>query len=177
MKVELEGIEPSSKQGNHTLSTRLFRPSVFVSLQDPDHQQRPYPLNFHHARGAEHDYFRFNRTALPECFGTTASERCLVLSPCDWIKPIIYYASIRQRERICFRQINLWLPRFRSRQTALRVLTYHSNPLSNPVNPLTTCFWHEDIYAKICLFLLTDKCMPLVLTFFIHCRMDLSRHV
>ena len=27
--VELEGVEPSSKQGNHTLSTRLFQPSVF----------------------------------------------------------------------------------------------------------------------------------------------------
>ena len=53
-RVELEGIEPSSKQGNHTLSTRLFR-----------------------------DYSRFNRTALSEYFGTTASERCLVLSPCD----------------------------------------------------------------------------------------------
>ena len=27
--VELEGVEPSSKQGNHTLSTRLFQTSVF----------------------------------------------------------------------------------------------------------------------------------------------------
>ena len=27
--VELEGFEPSSAQGNHTLSTRLFQPSVF----------------------------------------------------------------------------------------------------------------------------------------------------
>ena len=25
--VELEGVEPSSAQGNHTLSTRLFQPS------------------------------------------------------------------------------------------------------------------------------------------------------
>ena len=25
--VELEGVEPSSKQGNHTLSTRLFQTS------------------------------------------------------------------------------------------------------------------------------------------------------
>lgn len=25
--VELAGVEPASKQGNHTLSTRLFRPS------------------------------------------------------------------------------------------------------------------------------------------------------
>jgi len=106
-EVELEGIEPSSKQGNHTLSTRLFRPSVFVPPQDPDHQRRPYPLKLHHARGAGRDYSRFNRTAGSERFGTTASGRCLVLSPCDGIKPVIYYASIRQRERTCFRQINL----------------------------------------------------------------------
>ena len=107
LHVELEGIEPSSKQGNHTLSTRLFRPSVFVPPQDPDHQRRPYLQKFHHVRGARHDYSRFNRTAYSERFGTTASGRCLVLSPCDGIKPVIYYASIRQRERICFRQINL----------------------------------------------------------------------
>ena len=105
--VELEGIEPSSKQGNHTLSTRLFRPSVFVPPQDPDHQRRPYPLKLHHTRGAGRGYSRFNRTACSERFGTTASGRCLVLSPCDGIKPVIYYASIRQRERTCFRQINL----------------------------------------------------------------------
>lgn len=133
--MELEGFEPSSKQGNHTLSTRLFRPSVFELQQDPDHQLQPYPLKLHLECGAAQDYFRFNRTALPKRFGTTAFEQCLVLSPCDWIKPIIYYASIRQRERICFRQINFWPLRFRSQQTTLRVLTYHSNPLSNPVNP------------------------------------------
>jgi len=86
--VELEGIEPSSKQGNHTLSTRLFRPSVFVLRQDPDHQPQPYLLRFHPMCGAAWDYFRFNRTALPERFGTTASERCLVLSPGDGIKPV-----------------------------------------------------------------------------------------
>ena len=28
-RVELEGIEPSSAQGNHMLSTCLFQPSVF----------------------------------------------------------------------------------------------------------------------------------------------------
>jgi len=44
--VELVGFEPTSKQGNHMLSTRLFRPSVFVLQQDPDHQLQPYPLNF-----------------------------------------------------------------------------------------------------------------------------------
>ena len=44
--VELEGVEPSSKQGNHTLSTRLFQPSVFEHQQDLDHQLMPQLLNF-----------------------------------------------------------------------------------------------------------------------------------
>ena len=39
-------------------------------------------------------------------FGTTSLERCLVLSPGDGIKPVIYCTSIRQRERSCFRQLN-----------------------------------------------------------------------
>ena len=105
-RVELEGFEPSSKQGNHTLSTCLFQPLIFELWQDLNHQPQPYPLKFHHSVGAHDDYFRFNRTALPKSFGTTAFERCLVPSPCDGIKPVIYCTSIRQRERNCFRQIN-----------------------------------------------------------------------
>ena len=46
-------------------------------------------------------------------FGTTSLERCLVASPCDAIKPVTYYASIRQRERNYFRQLLLWPLRFR----------------------------------------------------------------
>ena len=42
--VELAGVEPASKQGNHTLSTRLFQTVVFVRRQDLDHQPIPYPL-------------------------------------------------------------------------------------------------------------------------------------
>ena len=45
--VELVGVEPTSAQGNHTLSTRLFQPSVFEYQQDLDHQLIPYPQNFH----------------------------------------------------------------------------------------------------------------------------------
>lgn len=137
--MELEGVEPSSKQGNHTLSTRLFRTSVFVLRQDPDHQPQPYPLKFHRSVGAHHGYSRFYRTACSECFGTRASGRCLVLSPCDGIKPVTYCTSIRQRERNCFRQINFRLLILWSRQTRLRVLTYHFCPLSNPVSPGMPC--------------------------------------
>ena len=62
-------------------------------------------------------------------------ERCLVPSPGDGIKPVIYYASIRQRERTCFRQLNFWPNGLWSLQSSLRMLTHHLDPLSNPVNP------------------------------------------
>ena len=42
--VELEGVEPSSKQGNHMLSTRLVIGGIFVHWQDRDRQPVPYPL-------------------------------------------------------------------------------------------------------------------------------------
>ena len=41
VEVELEGIEPSSKQGHPMLSTRLFRTSIVGKRQDPDHQSQP----------------------------------------------------------------------------------------------------------------------------------------
>ena len=72
--VELEGIEPSSKQGNHMLSTRLSRPSVFEQKQDPGHPLLPYPLKFHPACEAIRNYPRFSCTTVSECFGATASE-------------------------------------------------------------------------------------------------------
>ena len=62
-RVELEGIEPSSAQGNHTLSTRLFQPLFFEVWQDLDHQPYPYPLKFHLSIEAYTSYFRFTCTA------------------------------------------------------------------------------------------------------------------
>ena len=44
LKVELEGVEPSSKQGNNMLSTRLVIGGIFVHRQDRDRQHVPYPL-------------------------------------------------------------------------------------------------------------------------------------
>ncbi len=104
-RVELVGFEPTSKQGNHTLSTRLFRPSVFVLQQDPDHQLQPYPLKFHPGGEAHPRLFPIYLHRLAFRFGTTSLERCLVLASNAGIKPI-YYTSIRQRERSCFRQLN-----------------------------------------------------------------------
>ena len=44
--VELEGVEPSSKRGNNTLSTRLVIGRIFEYMQDRDNQHIPYPLKF-----------------------------------------------------------------------------------------------------------------------------------
>ena len=44
--VELEGVEPSSKRGNNTLSTRLVIGEIFEYAQDRDNQHIPYPLKF-----------------------------------------------------------------------------------------------------------------------------------
>ena len=48
VKVELEGVEPSSKQGNNMLSTRLVIGRVFERRQDRDRQPAPYPLKCRH---------------------------------------------------------------------------------------------------------------------------------
>ena len=71
---------------------------VFVHWQDPSHQPMPYLLKLHSCIGAYTNYFRFNLRRLIFGFGTTSSERRLVLLPCKRIKPVIYYTSIRQRE-------------------------------------------------------------------------------
>ena len=46
--VELEGVEPSSKRGNNTLSTRLVIGKIFEYTQDRDNQHIPYPLKCRH---------------------------------------------------------------------------------------------------------------------------------
>ena len=61
---------------------------------------------FHTPSEALTHYFRFTCTAWTKNFGTTAFERCLVLSPGDGIKPVTYCTSVRQRERSYFRQLN-----------------------------------------------------------------------
>ena len=98
----------------------------------------------HPCIGACKNYFRFSLRRLIFGFGTTSSERRLVLLPCKRIKPVIYCTSIRQRERNCFRQLIFPQLRLWREPRSLRVLTYHLNPLSNPVNP--RC----DLYRRKC---------------------------
>ncbi len=131
--------------GNRTLvQTRkpyafymLIPAFVFVLQQDPDHQLQPYLLKLHPTVGAPDGLFPIFLRRLIFRFGTTSSERRLVLLPCRRIKPVNYCTSFRQRERKCFRQLifrptGLWSP-----QPSLRMLTYHLSSLSNPVTPKT----------------------------------------
>ena len=122
---------------------------IFVPWQDPSHHSRPYPLKLHPPAEASKRLFPIFPAPLylPDS-EQHPEERCLVLSPCKRIKPVIYYTSIRQRERSCFRQLIfrptwLWSP-----QPSLRMLTYHLNPLSNPVNPKILYFCAAKIQNK-----------------------------
>ena len=123
---------------------------IFVMRQDPDHQSHPYLLKFHLTVGAPDRLFPIYLHRWVLRFGTTSLERCLVLSPCKRIKPVIYCTSIRQRERSCFRQLIVRPTWFRSPQPSLRMLTYHLILLSNPVNPNMILYLAN---AKIHIFL------------------------
>ena len=132
---------------------------VFVMQQDLSHQLHPYPLKIHPVIEAWKDYFRFNLRRWIFGFGTTSSERRLVLSPCDGIKLKIYCASIKQREhthscQLIFRPTWLWRT-----QSSLRMLTYHLGLPSNPVNPMV-------VTAKLGLFFETQPTLSRKITFF-----------
>ena len=72
--VELEGVEPSSKRGNHKLSTCLSL--TWFSCRDRTKAINPGLILFEFRRACEaaRGYLRFDCTTEPECFGATASE-------------------------------------------------------------------------------------------------------
>ncbi len=98
LTVELEGIEPSSKRGNHKLSTCLSLPSVFVRRQDQSHQPAPYLRKFRKGRGERPWLFPILLCRFAKRFGTRAFERHPVSITMTEIK-LIYCTSIKQRER------------------------------------------------------------------------------
>ena len=103
-QVELTGVEPVSKRGSNMLSTCLSSPLVFVCQQDRSHQSTPYPLNVHSDYTANRNYSRFYLHLLFEPLRDLAFGRCLVPTSNVGIK-LIYYTSIKQRERNYFRQL------------------------------------------------------------------------
>ena len=102
--VELEGIEPSSKRGNNTLSTCLSLPLIFVRRQDQGHQPIGLSSTSYLPCEAKANQFRFIRTSVSNSLETTAFGRCLVLAPGAKIK-LIYYYSIKQQEHNCYCQL------------------------------------------------------------------------
>ncbi len=93
--VELEGIEPSSKQGHPALSTRLSQPKVFERWLDLGHLPAPYPLKVSpRVRGHPRLVPMLLRRRFGE-FQDSASGRRLVPAPC---------AGIKLRDLLCFDQ-------------------------------------------------------------------------
>ena len=123
---------------------------IFVMRQDLGHQPHPYPLKFHPAIEAWQDYFRFNLRRWISGFGTTSSERRLVLLPGRRIKLVIYCTSIKQREHTLCCQLIFRPTWLRSQQPSLRMLTYHLGSLSNPVNPKNCNVFTPQRYKIIC---------------------------
>lgn len=89
--VELEGIEPSSKQGHPKLSTRLFRTQFSCIDKTRTTKSMPYSLKLHRRIGT-------SPTTIPDFpapLWRDASEqglpkRCLVSAPGAEIKPATY---------------------------------------------------------------------------------------
>ena len=102
--VELEGVEPSSKRGNHMLSTGLSLLEFSSHNLDRATGPWPYLLKFHSRREAERNYPRFDCTTVSTSFGARASGWCLVTAPSAVIKQI-YCTSIKQQEQNCCCQI------------------------------------------------------------------------
>ena len=93
--VELEGIEPSSKQGHPALSTRLSQTAVFEHRLDLGHLPVPYPLKMSPCvRGHTRLVPMLLRRQFGE-FQDSASGRRLVPAPC---------AGIKLRDLLCFDQ-------------------------------------------------------------------------
>ncbi len=103
--VELVGVEPTSAQGNHTLSTRLFRTSFSCCGKTRTTNRNLILKSFTTAMRPCRGYFRCYCTAWPVGFGTTSTERCPVPSPCKGIKLTVYCASTKQREHTCCCQL------------------------------------------------------------------------
>lgn len=133
--VELEGVEPSSKQGNHMPSTCLSQPSIFEYKQDLSHQLIPYPLNF--IQSARQPWTipdisaPLNQIASEKQHLSDVSFQHLVSK-----LSVIYYDSITQQERSYFRQLKFVILRLKCILSKHCMLTYHLYSLSKPVSPV-----------------------------------------
>lgn len=102
------GIRTHVQTGKPYAFYTLILDFVFRAAARPRPPTTALSSKFHLPSEALTSYSRFICTADSKHFGTTVFERCLVPSPCNGIKLIIYYASIKQRERTYFRQLILW---------------------------------------------------------------------
>lgn len=112
-KVDQEGIEPSSKRGNNMLSTCLS--SLWFSCESKTEATHSHlePLKTSsRLRGCS----RLFPIWLHRCIKTLRKNCSWAMSRSDTSSvgiKLIYYASIKQRERSCFRQLNFREPSFK----------------------------------------------------------------
>ena len=95
--------------------------------------------------------------AIPKLLSTPGSGRnqesppagCLVPSPCEGIKPVIYCASIRQRERSCFRQLLFCSQDLRASLRGSTCLHDNSSCCQNHTSPnqLSVCSCSVDSFG------------------------------
>ena len=135
--MELEGIEPSSKRGNNTLSTCLSLPLIFVRRQDQGHQPIGLSSKSYLPCEAKANQFRFIRTSVSNSLETTAFGRCLVLAPGAKIK-LIYYYSIKQQEHNCYCQLSFESSDYRAPLQRSACLHTSSSRCQSHVSPSKT---------------------------------------
>lgn len=173
--MELEGFEPSSKRGTNELSTCLV--STWFSCGDRQETTNHCLILCVSRRVARlsSPYFRFNCTTWSIRLGKRTIGWCLVSATVAEIK-LIYYSSIKQRERSCFRHLNcrrLW---FKS----VGVITLHaySPPLHavKASQPRVSCLLRQaDKFCKDSIFDTDTQVWGWFLTF--HCQYGFYRLV
>ena len=118
--MELEGFEPSSKRGTNVLSTCVVADWFSSDVRPGQPNASLASEDFVIGTRLASDYFRYISTAFGISLGKRAIGRCLVSLTVREIK-LIYCASIRQRERSCFRHLK------RSRWSSLKRLLHHGS--------------------------------------------------
>ena len=134
LMVDLEGVEPSSEQGNHRLSTCLSLTSFSCSGKTKATNRCLIFFEFRGRCEATVRYPRFGCTTVSGYFRAWCRSDVSFLHLVQELSdPTVL--QIKQRERSCFRQIIVRKLGFECQQTTHCMLTYHFCLPSKPVRP------------------------------------------
>ncbi len=135
--MELEGVEPSSKQGTATLSTCLFRPSFSCYGKTRTTNHCLILLDFGFGARPSNPIPDIFAPPVPSASMNRAMGRCLVSAPSAEMK-LTYYTSVKQRERSYFRQLNVSDRDYRACPQRSACLHSHSTCCQNQTAPMTS---------------------------------------